>query len=218
MGKHLVPRAYLREFTTDRSAGIHVFDLKTGDWRADGRPLSVSKVAQLPGVWPDNIESQLTHIEETGFPVLKRLSNESDIGLSDDDRAAATCYIVSLLGVRSPGVWSYFKPSVLDNLKRAADADDVPDEEERARIDEWFNKERQEVEKGPYRGLGHFRATRHPGFRPGDSTASLRCGGQCSGLRAGSSSQPTRRWGEGILALGFEGGERGCRCPPSVCC
>lgn len=167
MGKHLVPQAYLRQFTLGPSSGIHVFDLKTGDWRADGRPLPVGKVAQLADVWCDDIEAELTHIEQTGFPVVRRLANESDIVLSDHDRAAATCYIVSLRGVRSVGVWSDFKPLVVANLKKAADADDVPGDEERARIEEWFNKERQEVEKGPYRDRSHSRGEMAPWISPG---------------------------------------------------
>ena len=48
MGKHLIPQAYLREFTTDRSGGIHVFDLKTCEWWAGDSPLSVTKWLSWP--------------------------------------------------------------------------------------------------------------------------------------------------------------------------
>ena len=157
MGKHLIPQAYLRQFTTDHSGGICVFDLQTGEWRNGGRPLPVSKVAQLPAAWSDAVEAELTHIEKTGFPVLKRLCNESDIALSDDERGAASCYVASMLGLRSPGMLAHFKPSMVKRLKNAGDAEDVPDEEERAEIAEWFKNELQEVEKGPHHGRAHFR-------------------------------------------------------------
>lgn len=157
MGKHLIPQAYLRQFTTDRSGGIRVFDLQTGEWRNGGRPLPVSKVAQLADPWSDEVEAELTHIEKTGFPVLKRLCNESDITLSDDERGAATCYVASMLGLRSPGMLDRFKPSMIKRLKNAGDAEDVPDEDERAGIVEWFKNECREVEKGPYHGRAHFR-------------------------------------------------------------
>ena len=166
MGKHLIPQAYLRQFTTDRSGGIRVFDLQTGEWRNGGRPLPVSKVAQLPAAWSDAVEAELTHIEKTGFPVLKRLCNESDSALSADERGAASCYVASMLGLRAPGMLDHFKPSMIDRLKNAGDAEDVPDEDERAEIAEWFNNERREVEKGPYRGRAHFRGELAPWIPP----------------------------------------------------
>ena len=167
MGKHQIPQAYLRQFTTDGSGGICVFDLQTSEWRDGGRPLPVSKVAQLSDPWSDEVEAELTHIERTGFPVLKRLCNESDIALSDDERGAATCYVALMLGLRSPGMLDYFKPSMVKRLKNAGDAEDVPDEDERAEIVEWFNNECREVEKGPYRGRAHFRGELTPWIPPG---------------------------------------------------
>lgn len=207
MGKHQIPRRYLLEFTPDRSGGIHVFDLQTGDWRGDGRPLPVGKVAQLPDAWPDEVEAELTHIEKTGFPVLKRLANESDIELSDDDRGAATCYIVSMLGLRSPGVLDYFKPSMLNRLKNAGDAGDVADEDERAEMAEWFNNERQEVEKGPYRGRTYFRGELASWIPPGVfiCIAAMQWTVLCAeGGEFITSDTPV---GMGVLGLGRRGGK-----------
>ena len=176
MGKHLIPQAYLRQFTTDGSGGIHVFDVEAGAWRGDGRPLPVSKVAQLRDVWSDEVESELTHIEATGFPVLKQLSNKSDVVLSDEERGAAACYIASMLGLRSPGMLDYFKPSMLNRLKGGGGAEDATDEKERAEIADWSDHEREEVEKGPYRGRAHFRGELAPWISPGvfDCIAAMR--------------------------------------------
>jgi hypothetical protein len=166
MGKHLIPKAYLRQFTTDRSDGIRIFDLQTGEWRDGGRPLPVNKVAQLLNAWSDAVEAELTYIEKTGFPVLKRLCNESNIALSDDERGAASCYVASMLGLRAPGMLDYFKPSMINRLTDAGDAEDVPDEDERGEIAQWLNNERREVEKGPYRGRAHFRGELAPWIPP----------------------------------------------------
>ena len=206
MGKHQIPQAYLRQFTTDRSSGIRVFDLQAGVWRDGGKPLPVSKVAQLSDAWSDEVEAELTHIEKTGFPVLKRLCNESDIALSDDERGAATCYVASMLGLRSPGRLHYFKPSMIKRLENAGDAEDVPDEDGRAEIAEWFNNERQEVEKGPYRGRTHFRGELAPWISPGvfNCISAMRWTVLCA--EGGEFITTDTPVGMGELGLGLRGG------------
>lgn len=153
MGKHLIPKAYLWQFTTVGSGRVYVFDLAQSEWRKGGAPLHLERVAQSPKPWSSDDERELACLEGHGWTALERLCGERDIELSPYERFAAACYVVSMLSFRSHGVWTQFKSVAFELLDDIANVDGVADERERTRIEDWCKTERRNIN----RDRGHFR-------------------------------------------------------------
>jgi hypothetical protein len=89
MGKHFVPKFYLRGFA--RSDRLAVFDKTIPRWFYS-QPKSVANEIDL---WPDELETFVTeNIEDPAKEVIERLRNKARV--SDDERLRLARYIAFL--------------------------------------------------------------------------------------------------------------------------
>ena len=143
MGKHFLPQAHLKRFTSCRPGFIYVYDIKEQRWRSPD-PLPISKVAQASGVWDDDTERRLERVERPGLLALGRLCEGETI--SRNERCYASLYLAMMMGVRSHVPWAdmtkvlpYEAEKVVEQL-RQSDVFLNASTEQQEDIAEWLNE------------------------------------------------------------------------------
>lgn len=116
MGKHFVAQRHLRGFQSPEKPGwIWMFDKV----RSTSKHLPISQVAQAPGFYPEEVESELTRsVEAPGLSVIEKLVAGGR--LDETDRRHLTYYIAAQMKrvPRTRIVGHEMAPGVIDEVTR----------------------------------------------------------------------------------------------------
>ena len=164
MGKHFLPQAHLRRFSSCQQGFIYVYDIKEQTWRSPD-PLPISKVAQASGVWDDDTERRLERVERPGLQALGELCRgETGETINRAQRCYASLYLAMMMGARSHSTWEDMArvlPNEAEKVVEELRQSDVflnASTEQQEDIAEWLEEQRSEAEKGPQRGRSSVRA------------------------------------------------------------